>query len=198
MHNPRSLAPSFAPACALLVACAVPLLACATKAPDASAPAWTLSSAGTKPLSLKSTKVTEKHDPAWASCHQSFKPKGVSVEADVSAMAKGCEGITKMKLVGDTLVSTAEAAQKHRQRFPLSAEAGKCYRVYASSAATVGDLDVVLKDSAGGIVGEDATDDPSPVLLEDGALCFTEADAARLVVTIGVGTGSYAMQIWSD
>ena len=38
--------------------------------------------------------------------------------------------------------------------------------------------------------GEDSTDDPSPVVLEDGAVCFTEADAATVVVSVGMGKGS--------
>jgi hypothetical protein len=43
-----------------------------------------------------------------------------------------------------------------------------------------------------------STDDPSPVLLEDGAFCFKEADNAVVVVSVGEGKGTYAVQIWSD
>ena len=169
--------------------------ACAKKTQDANEPAWTQSSS--EPLAQRSTKTLEKHDPAWAACHQSFKPKGKSLEADVSAMAKGCEAVTKMKPMGATITGQQDAkSQPHL--VPLKAEAGKCYRVYAASSGTVGDLDLVLRDSRGDIASEDTTDDPSPVIAEDGAVCFKDADAASVVVSIGAGKGSYALEIWSD
>ena len=171
------------------------LPACAKKTQDANEPAWTQSSS--EPLAQRSTKTTEKHDPAWAACHQGFKPKGKSLEADVSAMAKGCEGVTKMKPVGATITGQQDAKSQPRL-VPLKAEAGKCYRVYAASSGTVGDLDLVVRDSRGDIASEDTTDDPSPVIAEDGAVCFKDADAANVVVSIGAGKGSYALEIWSD
>ncbi len=112
-------------------------------------------------------------------------------------MAKACEKVTKMKLVGKTL--TGKQADKDKpQSFPLKAQANKCYRVYAQAAEGIKDLDLAIKDSTGAIAGEDSTDDPSPVIFEDGAVCFKEADAATVVVSVGMGTGAYAVQIWGD
>ena len=70
--------------------------------------------------------------------------------------------------------------------------------MYAQAAETIKDLDLAIKDSAGAIAGEDSTDDPSPVVLEDGAVCFTESDSATVVVAVGMGTGAYAVQVWGD
>lgn len=50
----------------------------------------------------------------------------------------------------------------------------------------------------GGLVGEDSTDDVTPVLLEDGALCFKVADKAHIEVGAGAGGGKFAVQVWSD
>jgi len=112
-------------------------------------------------------------------------------------MAKACTAVTKMKLVGATLTGK-QSDQDTPQTFPFKAEAKHCYRVYAQAADGIKDLDLAIKDSAGAVAGDDSTDDPSPVVLEDGAVCFTESDAASVVVSVGMGKGAYALQIWSD
>jgi predicted small lipoprotein YifL len=143
-----------------------------------------------------STKATAKHEIAWATCHSSFTPKGKSVSADVTALAKGCAKATKMKVIGKTL--TGKLADGANQSFPLKAKANKCYRVYAQGAETFKDLDVAIKDSAGATAGEDSTDASNAVVLDDGAVCFKEADSATVVVSAGSGNGAFAAQIWGD
>jgi hypothetical protein len=141
--------------------------------------------------------ATTKHDPAWAPCHQSYKATNKEVSKDVAAEAKGCEKVTKMKLVGKTLTGK-QADEDKPQVFPFDAKANHCYRAYAEAAEGIKDLDVVIKDSANIVVGEDTTDDPSPVVLEDGAICFSKDDKASVVVAVGMGKGAYAVQIWGD
>jgi hypothetical protein len=34
--------------------------------------------------------------------------------------------------------------------------------------------------------------------MEDGVVCFSKDDKAALVVSVGMGKGSYAVQIWSN
>jgi hypothetical protein len=170
-------------------------------APASAAPAETASAAPppapAPPTTPASAKVTTKNDPAWATCHQSYEAKNKEVSKDVAAMAKACEKVTKMKIVGKTL--TGKQADKDQpQSFPLKAQANRCYRVYAQAAEGIKDLDLAIKDSTGAIAAEDSTDDPIPVIFEDGAVCFKEADAATVVVSVGMGTGAYAVQIWGD
>jgi hypothetical protein len=112
-------------------------------------------------------------------------------------MAKACQTATKMKLNGKTFTGK-QSDQQPPQTFPLKAEAKHCYRVYAQAAEGIKDLDLAIKDSTGAIAGEDSTDDPSPVVLEDGAVCYTEDDASTVVVSVGMGGGAYAVQVWSD
>lgn len=112
-------------------------------------------------------------------------------------MAKACEKPTRMKLLGKTLVGK-QADEDKPQSFVLDAKANHCYRVYAQAADGIRDLDLAIKDSAGVVVGQDSTDDPSPVLLENGAVCFTKDDKASIVVSVGMGGGTYALQIWQD
>jgi hypothetical protein len=102
-----------------------------------------------------------------------------------------------MKLVGTTLTGK-QAAEDAPQIFPFEARGSHCYRVYAQAGGTIKDLDVVVKDSAGTAVGQDSTEDPSPVVLEDGEVCFQKDDRATVVLSVGMGKGSYALQIWGD
>lgn len=149
------------------------------------------------PPAPTSTVATTKNDASWAGCHQSYKAGGKDVNKDVAAMAGGCKAATKMKPSGKTLTGK-QADQDAPQSYPLDAKANHCYRVYAQASDGIKDLDVVVKDSAGVIVGQDSTDDPSPVVLEDGAVCFSKDDKASIVVSVGMGKGNYALQIWSD
>jgi hypothetical protein len=142
-----------------------------------------------------STVAATKVDASWASCHQSFKAKNKDVVKDVAAMAKGCEGVTAMKPIGKPITGS-QADSSMPQSFPLDAKAGHCYRVYAQAADGIQNLDVAIRDSAGVIVGHDSTSDPSPVVLEDGAVCFSKADKANVVVSVGMGNGAWALEIW--
>jgi hypothetical protein len=119
------------------------------------------------------------------------------VSRDVDAMARGCAKVTKMNLSGTTLTGK-QGDQDPPQTFPFKAEANHCYRVYAQASEGIKDLDLAIKDSTGAIAGEDSTDDSSPVVFEDGAVCFKEADSAAVVVSVGMGKGTYAVQIWKD
>ena len=149
------------------------------------------------PPPVGSKKVTKKNDPAWATCHSSFKAKTRDVAAEVAKLAKGCAAVTKMKQIGATMKGTQSEASPH-QEFKLKGEAKHCYRVYAESEPTIKDLDILLKDSNGDVAAEDSTDDTNPVLIEDGAFCFTETDNAVVIVSVGQGKGNFAVQFWGD
>jgi hypothetical protein len=161
------------------------------------APAETAIAPPPPPPRAGSTKVTVKNDPAWAACHRTYDPRKRDASRDVEAMARGCAKVTKMTLVGKTLTGK-QSDQDPPQTFPLNAEANHCYRVYAQASEGIKDLDLAIKDGAGALAGEDSTDDSSPVIVEDGAVCFKEADSATIVVSVGLGKGTYAVQIWKD
>jgi|HubBroStandDraft_1064217.scaffolds.fasta_scaffold76248_2 hypothetical protein len=172
-------------------------VAAASSAPAASAEPSASAAPAEPPPNPGSKKATKKNDATFASCHQSYKAKNKDVSKDVAAMAKACQAVTKMKLIGKTFTGK-QSDQQPPQTFPLKAEAKHCYRVYAQAADGIKDLDLAIKDSTGAIAGDDSTDDPSPVVLEDGAVCFTESDASTVVVSVGMGSGAYAVQVWGD
>ena len=143
----------------------------------------------------KSAVATQRRQPSWASCARSTK--GDDVGRNVAVMAKGCEAATGMKLVGSTL-SGKQAAQDAPQPFPIDARANHCYRVYACGAAGIEDLDVAVRDSAGIVIAQDSTTEGSAAVPADGAVCFSQDDKASAVVSVGLGGGNYALEVWSN
>jgi len=144
-----------------------------------------------------SDKTTSKVEPTWSTCARGTRPKGVDPAKDVAALASACKAITKMKLVGKTLIGKQKDTEAP-QSYPLKAEAKRCYRVYAQAESAIEDLDVAIKDSAGMIAGQDSTDGSTAIVLDDGAVCFKDHDAASIVVSVGRGGGTYALQVWAD
>jgi len=160
-------------------------------------PADTTAVATTPPPAPTSTVATVKSDDSWVDCHRSYKAKLNDVSKDVAAMAASCKSVTKLTQVGSTLKGK-QADNDPPQTFPLDAKAGHCYRAYAQASDGIKDLDLIVKDSSGIVIGQDSTDDPSPVAMEYGAICFSKDDKATIVIAVGAGKGDYAVQVWSD
>jgi hypothetical protein len=147
--------------------------------------------------SAGSTKADRMTSPAWSSCHSSYQIASADMAVEVGKMAQGCAATTKMHFLGDTFKGS-QSASNPPQTFKWKAQGKHCYRAYGASASTIKDLDLLIKDSTGAVAGEDSTDDPTPVVLEDGCVCFKADDDASVVVSVGDGNGSYAIQVWSD
>jgi hypothetical protein len=95
-------------------------------------------------------------------------------------------------------MSGAQGAEDPPQTYPFAARAGHCYRAYGLAGEGIADLDVVVADSAQILVAQDSTADARAVTPADGAICFKRDDDARVIVSVGMGRGSYAVQVWSD
>jgi hypothetical protein len=160
---------------------------------SAGAGSATLNPAG----SAGSQKAERRTNAAWVECHASFTvPLSTDVGVAVDRMAKGCADTTRMHFID--AFKGSQAANNPPQSFKFHADANHCYRAYAVAAGGITDLDLLIKDSDGAVAGEDSTDDPTPVTLEDGAVCFKAADDATIMVSIGGGAGAYGVQIWGD
>jgi hypothetical protein len=146
--------------------------------------------------SAGSKKAERRTNDKWSACHSSFK-RGTDPVADVAKLAQGCAAITKMKAIGEVMKGTQKSADVPQQ-FKMHAEANHCYRIYAESTEGITDLDIIIKDSENQIAGEDSTEDSDPVLMEDGAICYSATDESTIVVSVGGGEGSYALQIWGN
>jgi hypothetical protein len=148
------------------------------------------------PTKPDSDKVTWKKDSSFAKCHNDVQT-GKDLVAGVTAMAKGCATLMKMHQVGETVQGSRQNLDP-AQAIPLHVEANHCYRIYGLSEDSLQDLDIAVIDSAGKAAGEDGSDSPDAVVLEDGELCFTAADDVKVNVAAGSGGGKYAVEIWSD
>jgi hypothetical protein len=147
--------------------------------------------------SAGSKKAERMTNPSYSGCHSTYKMASQNVAVEVEAMARGCTTITKMHPLGAPFQTTQSAASAP-QAFPFKAQANHCYRAYGAAVEGIKDLDLVVKDSTGAVAGEDSTDDPTPVVLEDGVICFKESDDALVVASVGDGSGAFALQVWND
>jgi hypothetical protein len=146
-----------------------------------------------------SNRAETRSDPTFARCHAAFKPSSddADVAANVDAMAKGCADATKMKKLGNTL--SGEAREKAAPvMFPLAVQADRCYRIYGISQSSMQDFDVAWVDSVGALIAQDTTDDVSPVVAEDGKICFKVSDVTTIRATAAAGVGKFALQVWGD
>lgn len=120
-----------------------------------------------------------------------------SPATDVATTAKACNAATKQKNVGAAWTGT-QKPDAVAQRFPFTAEAGRCYRAYASTAAGVEDVSLFVLDSAGATAAQGHASGGRVAAPADGAICFRDADAAAVVLSIGRGNGAFAVQLTSD
>jgi len=137
-----------------------------------------------------------KRDPALAACHARVRAQGDLV-AGVAAFAQACAAATRMHQIDQTVVGTQQA---HETPFaiPVQVEANHCYRAYGMAAPSLLDLNLAFVDSMGHVAGADGTEGSIAVALDDGAVCFSQADDVKLNVSSGNGGGKFAVQIWSD
>jgi hypothetical protein len=187
----------------LLLASLTSVLACGGGSADATAqpvvPKATDMDKGARPpapTKPDSDKVTWKQGAPYASCHNDVKT-GADLVAGVTAMAQGCAALTKMHQIGATVQGTRQNLDP-AQAIPLHAEANHCYRAYGLSEGSLQDLDIAVIDSTGKSTGEDGSDSPDAVVLEDGEICFTQADDVKVNVAAGSGGGKFAVEIWGD
>ncbi|HEY5243576.1 MAG TPA: hypothetical protein VIJ22_18980 [Polyangiaceae bacterium] len=148
------------------------------------------------PTKPDSDKVAWKQGAPYASCHNDVKT-GADLVAGVTAMATACAGLTKMHQIGQIVQGTRQNLDP-AQAIPLHAEANHCYRAYGLSENSLQDLDIAMVDSTGKSCGEDGSDSPDAVVLEDGVICFSQADDVKVNVAAGSGGGKFAVEIWGD
>lgn len=111
----------------------------------------------------------------------------------VKRLGESCAAVAKLTRAS-AMIRSQQGDQDAHQEHKLRVEAQKCYRVVFATEETVQDAVVMMRDSAGDVVGDSA----GSALPDDGVLCFSTADEVTLMVAIGAGKGAYALQVWSD
>jgi hypothetical protein len=56
----------------------------------------------------------------------------------------------------------------------------------------------VISDPDGAEIAQYHTDDVSPFIAPDEAMCFADDADAQITVSVGIGDGPYALSVWSE
>ena len=149
--------------------------------PAAAPPAPKAADTGPKPADKPdSDKVTWKRDPSFAKCHNDVKT-GADLVAGVTAMAQGCAAPMKMHQIGQTVQSSAATSTRRSPSrcTPRPTTATACTACPRTRCRTSTSPSSTRRAR---VRGEDGSDSPDAVVLEDGAVCFTAADDVKVNV----------------
>jgi hypothetical protein len=146
---------------------------------------------------FRSANAVAKKDLSWSACTQTLGPRGKDVAKDLFATASGCAKATGMRPLGAVITGT-QSDSDNPQSYLLDAKAHHCYRVYAMGDGAIKSLEIAIKDSTGAISGQGSNAAGAAMVSGDDTVCFKDDDAASVVVSVGMGGGSYALQIWGD
>lgn len=176
----------------------VALVATLALAGCGSLPPEPAASAGTSAISAPAPSAGEKPaENRWSACYADFKPTG-NPQSDLARLTTLCGQPSGMQPL--TPVTTADQAEKQpvdRYTFYVP-RAGTCYRVYATGDRNIRDLDLLVRDSAGQVLGGDLTHDAWPIVPPDAPLCIDKAGLYMLEVSVFSGSGRYAVQVWGN
>lgn len=84
------------------------------------------------------------------------------------------------------------------ERLSFLGRKGRCYRVFAAASEDVGDLDIAVFNSTGGLAAADVSEDRYPVVPPRGFLCLREDETFSIRVAVVRGQGNYVLQVWGS
>lgn len=149
------------------------------------------------PFNLGSKHVKRKEHPEWNACHVAFHATTDPAKA-VDALATGCASVTQLRAVGSPMSGTQNAVSSQPITYKLHGQANHCYRIYGIAGSSVKSLVAVVADSDGAEIAEYHTDDLSPVIAPDEALCFSDDNDTQITVSVGIGDGPYVLSVWGN
>ena len=145
------------------------------------------------PFHLESKHVTLRDHPEWAACHAGFRPSGDPSKA-LGALAGAC----KTHAASPVMTGTQNATSSPPTDYAFHAQGKRCYRLYAVAGEGVKSLVVVLSDEKGAAIAEYHTDDVSPFVAPDQAMCFADDTDVKIAASVGIGTGPYALAFYAE
>jgi hypothetical protein len=99
-------------------------------------------------------------------------------------------------LVADGAPITGSVVEGARSDHLLVLRAGHCYRIVATGASEVEDMDLFLYDPEGVQMQQDPAEDRYPVLGLQAEICPPEGGAYRLQVHMYKGGGQFAARLY--
>lgn len=86
-----------------------------------------------------------------------------------------------------------------RDTYLLHLQGGLCYRYFGVADGSVKDLDVLILQAKGALVGDDKTTGPVAIIESDKAWCQDrDVDYQFAVEVDGTGTGHYVFGVWAQ
>jgi hypothetical protein len=149
------------------------------------------------PFALGSKHAQRKDHPEWAACHTTFRPTGDPAKA-VEALGNACAAATKTRAIGPAMTGTQNATSSQPMTYKFHGQSKHCYRVYGVAGGNVKSLVAVVTDADGAEIAQYHTDDVTPIIAPDEALCFSDDADAQITVSVGIGDGPYALSVWSE
>jgi hypothetical protein len=89
-------------------------------------------------------------------------------------------------------------AKDKRDAFVVHVIGGLCYRFFGVADGSIGDLDILIQQTNGSLVGEDRTHGPVAIIDTDKAWCMDRDGDYQFNVQVGgTGTGNYVFGVWA-
>ncbi len=153
------------------------------------------------PFALGSKHAQVRAHADWTACHAALKTPGLGwgdPAKALDALGQACAGVTKMHAQGAPMTGSQNATSSQPVVYKFHGQAKKCYRVYGAAGPNVKSLVAVVADASGAEIAEYHTDEVSPLIAPDEAMCFSDDADAQITVSVGIGDGPYALSVWSE
>lgn len=213
------------PACAVLVACAggtpppaaapVPAAEGAPAPVALAAPALTPAASATPleaeyvdvetdpttltPLFDKASRPTfPKATGGAAKCWQTVSLSG-DADEDYQQIAAKCGTATGAVAYVKPASGKLHSVKDKRDTYALHLQGGLCYRYFAVADGTVKDLDILILQAKGALVGDDKTTGPVAIIEMEKPWCQDrDVDYQFALEVDGAGTGRYVFGVWAQ
>jgi hypothetical protein len=151
------------------------------------------------PLFDKSSRPTfPKATGSAATCWQSVSLQGES-EKDYEQLAAKCGTPTGAVPYVKPATGKLHSVKDKRDTYLLHLQGGLCYRYFGVADGTVRDLDILILQAKGALVGDDKTVGPVAIIEMDKAWCQDrDVDYQFAVEVDGTGTGRYVFGVWAQ
>lgn len=151
-----------------------------------------------KALFDKSSKPSfPKATASEATCWQTISLTG-NAPKDYEQLAAKCGAPTGSVPYTQPASGKLHYRKDKRDTFKLHLVGGLCYRFFGVADGTVKDLDLLIEQKGGALVGDDKTEGPVAIIESGKAWCMdNDVDYQFLVEVDGTGTGAYVFAVWA-
>ena len=151
-----------------------------------------------KPLFDKGSKPSfPKATASEATCWQTISLSG-DAPKDYEQLAAKCGTPTGSVAYTQPTKGKLHYKKDKRDTFSVHLLGGLCYRFFGVADGTVKDLDLLIEQKSGALVGDDKADGQVAIIESGKSWCMdNDVDYSFKVEVDGVGTGRYVFGVWA-